>query len=64
MRAPKALAVATLSPFPLIAIDDLATMDLDEAAMARKYQRPSLIDFSPARKVACMPGSRFNNAPR
>jgi len=41
----KAIAVAEPAPFPLIAIEDLATMNLDEAAMARKYQRPSLIDL-------------------
>jgi hypothetical protein len=32
-------------PFPLLAIEDLASMDLDEAAMMRKYRRPELYDL-------------------
>jgi Protein involved in formate dehydrogenase formation len=32
-------------PFPLLAIEDLATMDLDEAAMKREYRRPELYDL-------------------
>src|SRR5205823_4722977 len=39
----KALEVA--SPFPLIAIDDLASMDLDEGAMRLGYHRPDLFDL-------------------
>jgi FdhE protein len=41
----KAVDVPALSPFPLIAIADLETMDLDLAAMERGYARPALKDF-------------------
>jgi FdhE protein len=42
----KAVDVPELSPFPLLAITDLATMDLDMGAMERGYNRPALKDFS------------------
>ena len=38
----KTVDVAELSPFPLLAIADLETMDLDMAAMERGYARPPL----------------------
>ena len=41
----KVIAAASLTPFPLIAIEDLASMDLDEGAMARGYHRPDLFDL-------------------
>jgi FdhE protein len=42
----KVLDVAALSPFPLVAVSDLETMDLDVAAMERGYSRPILKDFA------------------
>src|SRR5262245_908948 len=42
----KTVDVPELSPFPLIAIADLETMDLDVAAMERGYSRPPLRDFT------------------
>jgi len=41
----KTIDVPELSPFPLVAIADLETMDLDVAAMERGYSRPPLKDF-------------------
>ena len=41
----KTIDVPTLTPFPLLAIADLETMDLDMAAMERGYNRPALKDF-------------------
>jgi hypothetical protein len=41
----KVFDAASPTPFPLIAIEDIATMDLDEGAMSRKYQRPDLFDL-------------------
>jgi hypothetical protein len=43
------------TPFPLLAIDDLATMDLDRGAMDRGYRRPALINLDSVepRKPAC-----------
>jgi FdhE protein len=41
----KVVTAEALTPFPLIAIEDLATMDLDEGAMARGYHRPDLFDL-------------------
>lgn len=41
----KVVAAASLTPFPLIAIEDLATMDLDQGAMRRGYYRPDLFDL-------------------
>ncbi len=41
----KTVDVAELSPFPLLAIADLETMDLDVAAMEHGYARPPLKDF-------------------
>ena len=45
----KTIDVAALSPFPLLAITDLETMDLDMAAMERGYNRPALKDFATRR---------------
>jgi FdhE protein len=42
----KAVDVPALSPFPLLAISDLETMDLDAAAMEHGYARPTLRDFT------------------
>jgi FdhE protein len=42
----KTVDVSDLSPFPLLAIADLETMDLDAAAMERGYSRPPLKEFS------------------
>jgi FdhE protein len=41
----KTVDTFTLSPFPLLSIADLETMDLDMAAMEHGYQRPVLKDF-------------------
>lgn len=42
----KAVDVSGLTSFPLLAITDLETMDLDMAAMERGYQRPSAKNFN------------------
>lgn len=42
----KTIDVPALTPFPLLAIADLETMDLDMAAMEKGYQRPAVKDFS------------------
>jgi FdhE protein len=47
----KTLDVAELSPFPLVAISDMETMDLDVAAMDRHYRRPAMKDFKGASKL-------------
>jgi FdhE protein len=41
----KTVDLAALSPFPLVAIADMETMDLDLAAMEHGYGRPSLKEF-------------------
>jgi len=41
----KVTEVETLTPFPLLAIADLGTMDLDEGAMSKGYSRPPLVDL-------------------
>jgi len=41
----KLITSASLTPFPLLAIEDLATLELDEGAMARGYRRPDLFDL-------------------
>lgn len=41
----KTVDLPALSPFPLLAIADLETMDLDMAAMEHGYGRPPLKDF-------------------
>ena len=45
----KTIDVPALTPFPLLAIADLETMDLDMAAMERGYNRPVLKDFKTRR---------------
>jgi formate dehydrogenase maturation protein FdhE len=42
----KTVDVPDLSPFPLLAIADLETMDLDVAAMEHNYTRPPLREFT------------------
>jgi FdhE protein len=42
----KTVDVPSLSPFPLLAIYDMETMDLDLAAMEHGYARPPLKEFS------------------
>jgi FdhE protein len=42
----KTIDLAELSPFPLLAISDIETTDLDVAAMEHGYGRPALKDFS------------------
>lgn len=41
----KTIDVEELSPFPLVAITDLETMDLDIAAMQHHYARPAIKSF-------------------
>jgi len=41
----KTIDVAELSPFPLVAITDMESMDLDIAAMEHGYSRPQLKEF-------------------
>lgn len=41
----KVIETSAATPFPLLAIDDLATLDLDRGAMARGYHRPGLFDL-------------------
>jgi FdhE protein len=43
----KTIDVPALSPFPLLAVADLETMDLDVAAMEHRYARPPLKSFRP-----------------
>ena len=45
----KTVDVPELSPFPLLAIADLETMDLDMMAMEKGYRRPALKDFKRAK---------------
>lgn len=42
----KTMDVPALSPFPLLAITDMETMDLDVAAMEHGYSRPPLKEFT------------------
>jgi FdhE protein len=42
----KTIDVAGISPFPLVAITDMESMDLDLAAMEHGYSRPPLREFS------------------
>ena len=41
----KVIEVADPTPFPLLAIEDLGSIDLDRAAMDRDYRRPELCDL-------------------
>src|SRR5688572_1299446 len=41
----KVIDVREPTPFPLLAIEDLATMQLDQGAMNRGYRRPELFDL-------------------
>lgn len=47
----KAVDVDELSPFPLGAISDLETMDLDVRTMKQGFQRPALKAFAPSKPV-------------
>jgi len=42
----KTVDLSSVSPFPLVAIADLETMDLDAAAMEHNYSRPPAKDFA------------------
>jgi FdhE protein len=42
----KTIDLSELSPFPLLALSDLETMDLDVAAMEHNYTRPPLRSFA------------------
>jgi FdhE protein len=42
----KVIDVPNPTPFPLLAIEDLASMDLDQGAMERQYRRPELYDLN------------------
>jgi formate dehydrogenase maturation protein FdhE len=42
----KVIEVPEPTPFPLLAIEDLASMDLDQGAMGREYRRPELCDLN------------------
>ena len=42
----KAIQVDTAAPFPLVAIEDLETLDLDRSAIDHGYARPSLPELS------------------
>jgi FdhE protein len=41
----KVIETAEPTPFPLVAIEDLATMPLDHGAMERGYRRPELVNL-------------------
>jgi formate dehydrogenase maturation protein FdhE len=41
----KVIDVSEPTPFPLLAIEDLATLTLDQGAMRRGYRRPELFDL-------------------
>ena len=41
----KVIEAASPTPFPLLAIEDLASVDLDQGAMTREYGRPKLFDL-------------------
>lgn len=41
----KVIDLAESTPFPMLAIEDLASTDLDRAAMERDYRRPELYDL-------------------
>jgi len=45
----KTIDVAALTPFPLLAIADLETMELDMMAMDKGYRRPPLKEFGRAK---------------
>jgi FdhE protein len=47
----KAIDVDELAPFPLLAIADLETMDLDVLAMQQGFQRPHIKAFAAAKAV-------------
>jgi formate dehydrogenase maturation protein FdhE len=41
----KVIGADTETPFPLLAVEDLASLDLDRGAMSRDYRRPPLRDL-------------------
>ena len=42
----KTIDVSEMSPFPLLSIGDLETMDLDMAAMDHGYRKPAMKEFA------------------
>ena len=48
----KTVDTAALSPFPLLAIGDLETMDLDMAAMEHGYAKPAMKEFGASKLVS------------
>jgi FdhE protein len=48
----KAIPASSPTPFALLPVEDLATVDLDVAAAERGYGRPPLRDFGPARRCS------------
>ena len=56
----KTVDAPELSPFPLLAIADLETMDLDLAAMERGYGRPTLKEFATGRSPQNPPSLQSN----
>jgi hypothetical protein len=51
----KVIDVSAPAPFPLLAIEDLASVDLDRGAMTREYGRPKLFDLD---AIAPLPSGR------
>ena len=52
----KVVAAAAMTPFPLLAIEDLATIDLDRGAMAREYSRPKMVDLDAIEPLSSVDG--------
>jgi hypothetical protein len=53
----KVIAVRAPTPFPLLAIEDLASVDLDQGAMTREYGRPRLFDLDTIAPLSSNSGS-------
>lgn len=49
----KVLAAEASAPFPLVAVDDLTTFELDREAVRRGYRRPPLVDLGEG--MTCQP---------
>lgn len=54
----KTIDAAEISPFPLVAIADMETMDLDVAAMNHHYGRPPLKEFKTGSRLKAQGSSR------
>jgi hypothetical protein len=52
----KVIESAVLTPFPLLAIEDLASVDLDQGAMTREYGRPKLVDLDGIEPLSSVSG--------